>query len=249
MDSNKNNTNIIEKEENEFDIRDIANYLLGKLWIILLATLCFVIVAIIFTSTITPKYQSESELFITNSQESSLTSSQAVSDWTIGRQLAVTSPELVTEKFCNTVADKLNADPQFVSTFGPINGAVLLSYLNVTSNEDTCIVTFTVTTDKPELSKVLANEVAASFEAYIQAFMKSESIRTVQSNDGKASNKPSNISLGRNVVLAGVAGALLACVVLIIVFMFDDKIKTPDDIDRYLNLSVLGVIPEIDTEG
>jgi capsular polysaccharide biosynthesis protein len=30
--------------------------------------------------------------------------------------------------------------------------------------------------------------------------------------------------------------------------MFDDKIKTADDIERYLKISVLGVIPEIDVE-
>ncbi len=274
MDSN-NNVNV--KEENELDIRDIANYLLGKLWIIILAMVCFAVVAIIFTSTITPKYTSRATMFITNTQDSS-SSSQTMSDWNVGKQLAITSPELIDERFCARVFDDLisarnvageagDKSRAFISFFIPAGveipfeeneaeykafilnyGKRLLPYISVTSDDDTCIVTFTVTTTNAQMSALIATSAADKFGDYINDFMASDSIRTVTAKEGAVSSAPSNVNYGRNTILAAVVGAVLAAVVLIVVFMFDDKIKTPDDIDRYLGLSVLGVIPEIDVE-
>ncbi len=253
MDSN----NVNVKEERDFDIRDVGNYLLGKIWIVILALVCFAIAAIIYTSTITPMYTSNSTLFIINAQDNTVSSSQMVSDWTVGRQLAVTSPELVTKEFCDDVAKNLNESPAFQDFYckdaqgnviRQIKGSDIYPYLKVTSDEETCIVTFTVTTTHPELSKYIANEVARSFGEQVQDFMDIKTIRTKQAKFAEASASPSNIHTARNAVIAAFVGAVLACAALVVVFMFDDKIKTPDDIDRYLGLSVLGVIPEIDTE-
>ena len=273
MDSNNN---VQVKEENELDIRDVANYLLGKLWIIILAMVCFAVVAIIFTSTITPKFTSQATMFITNTQDSG--SSQTMSDWNVGKQLAITSPELIDERFCARVFEDLisarnvegvagEKSRAFINYFIPgveipfeeneleyktfllTQGKKLLPLISVTSDDDTCIVTFKVTTTNNQMSALIATSAADMFGDYINDFMASDSIRTVTAKEGSVSSAPSNINYGRNTVLATVVGAVLAAIILIIVFMFDDKIKTPDDIDRYLGLSVLGVIPEIDVEG
>lgn len=244
MDSTNTNT---KEQENGLDIRDVANFIFGKIWIVILAMACAAVVAIIFTSTITPTYKSRSTLFITNTQDS-ISSSQTVSDWTIGRQLATTSPELVTEVFCDKVAEKLNQDLTFVAKYGEITGKRLLSYINVSSDAETCMVTFTVTTTNPEYSKILADEVTSYFGVYINDFMKSDSIRTMQAKLGEVNPNPSNIHTVRNAALAAIIGAVVAAAILVIIFMFDDKIKTADDIERYLKVSVLGVIPEIDVE-
>jgi capsular polysaccharide biosynthesis protein len=110
------------------------------------------------------------------------------------------------------------------------------------------MVTFTVTTTNPEYSKILADEVTSYFGVYINDFMKSDSIRTMQAKLGEVNPNPSNIHTVRNAALAAIIGAIVAAAILVIIFMFDDKIKTADDIERYLKVSVLGVIPEIDVE-
>jgi capsular polysaccharide biosynthesis protein len=78
--------------------------------------------------------------------------------------------------------------------------------------------------------------------------MQLDTIRTEQVEHATTSATPSNIHTARNAIIAALVGGILACAALVIIFIFDDKIKTPDDIDRYLGLGVLGVIPEIDTE-
>ena len=254
-------TNKLNKaEERDFDIRDVANYLLGKFWIIVLAVVCFAVAAIIYTSTITPKYTSNSSLFIINAQDGTVSSSQISSNINVGKQLAVTSPELVTLQFCYNVAQNLNMDPNFTKTFTPFDLKIsdsgnysadiynLYNSIKVSSDEETCIVTFTVTTVNAYRSKLIADEVARSFGSHIQTFMDLDTIRTVQAKYATANSTPSNIHTARNAIIAALVGGILACAALVIIFIFDDKIKTPDDIDRYLALGVLGVIPEIDTE-
>lgn len=43
-------------------------------------------------------------------------------------------------------------------------------------------------------------------------------------------------------------GFVFTCLVLFVIFYFDDKIKTADDVEKYLGLTVLGVIPNISKE-
>ena len=41
----------------------------------------------------------------------------------------------------------------------------------------------------------------------------------------------------------GLLGILLAAAVVIIVYLTNDTVKTPEDVEKYLGLSVLGTIP------
>ena len=48
--------------------------------------------------------------------------------------------------------------------------------------------------------------------------------------------------------LSAVIAIIVVCAILLAFYIFDDKIKTPDDIEKHLGLSVLGEIPEIEDE-
>lgn len=280
MDSNNNAT---PQKNAEIDIRDIAGYLFGKLWIIALVILCFAIIAFLWTTFfVTKQYTSTTDLFIINTSPNQNTSnnSPSTSDWSIGKQLTKTSKELITGDYCNRVAELLkNHDPSkpvaegevdlskvlnngsimpegstFSNFFAPvlpesgISGAYIRSCIKVTSDEETCIVSVTATTGNKRLSAAISNAVMALFGDYINEFMKVDSIVTTISKSGSVPGGASNANATRNAVVFGAVGAVLVCAVLVIIFIFDDKIKTPDDIEKQLGLSVLGAIPEIDEE-
>lgn len=250
MDST-NNTNV--NEEKSFDIRDVANYLLGKFWIILLAMVCFAVAAIIYTSTITPLYTSKSTVFILY-QGTTVNSSQLQSDLNAGNLLTTASPHLVTKEYCGKVAENVSNNTSFT-----VDKDFVYSCLKVTPDEETSVVTFEATTTNAQLSYHIADWAAKGFEEQLKTFIPSAEtdpnnpnqvspLKANQANPPEVASEPSNIHTARNALLAAAIGAVLSCAVLIVIFMFDDKIKTPDDIDRYLSLNVLGVIPEIDTE-
>ena len=60
---------------------------------------------------------------------------------------------------------------------------------------------------------------------------------------GSIGTTPSNINLKMSMFLAAFAGALVCTLIVIVRTLMDDKIKTPDDVERYIGLSVLGTTP------
>ena len=274
MDSN----NATNKNTTELDIRDIVNFLLTKVWIIALVVLSFAIMAFLWTTFfVTKQYTSTTELFIINAAPAT-DNTEWAKGWSIGKQLTITSKELITGDYCDVVAEKLNAhDPNkpvaegefdlssvlndgkimpenstFMNFFGSvigsdkITGSYIRSHIKVTSDDETCIVSLTATTENARLSAALSIAVMKLFGEYINDFMTVDSIKTMVSSSGKVPSSASNANATRNAVLFAAVGAVLICAILVVIFIFDDKIKTPDDIEKQLGLSVLGAIPEID---
>ena len=65
-------------------------------------------------------------------------------------------------------------------------------------------------------------------------------------NKAEAANAPENPSSPhkfRDTVIGGVAGVVIVSAIIIAVHLMDNTIKTSDDIEKYLGLSALGVIP------
>lgn len=290
MDSNNNATT----KNSNIDIRDVANFLLGKIWIIALVVLCFAIIAFLWTNFfVQDVYTSTTEMFIISNVENidysgtgSESATNVAQNWSIGKQLTKTSSELIMGDYCDYVALWLNKhDPtkagtsqnkaltavlnqkdeddllplragvSFYEFFGKekISGAQIRSMLDVSSDDETCIVTVTASAPDPTLSCVISNAVVALFEDYINDFMRGDDVndttdyvRTTPTSSGKVPTSPSNANSTRNAIIFGVIGAILICAILVIIFIFDDKIKTPDDIEKQLGLSVLGAIPEIE---
>ena len=71
--------------------------------------------------------------------------------------------------------------------------------------------------------------------------MKIDAVKTVEEAD--LPTHPSSPSVFRNTLLGGVLGIILAMGVIILIYILDDTIKTPEDVENYLGLNVLTSIP------
>jgi capsular polysaccharide biosynthesis protein len=47
----------------------------------------------------------------------------------------------------------------------------------------------------------------------------------------------------RNTIIGGLIGAFIAAGIIIVLHLMDDTIKTSEDIEKYLGISTLGLIP------
>lgn len=56
---------------------------------------------------------------------------------------------------------------------------------------------------------------------------------------------PSSPNLKKNVLLGAVAGVVLSATVIIVLHLMNDTIRTGEDVERYLDVSLMGVIPEM----
>ena len=71
-----------------------------------------------------------------------------------------------------------------------------------------------------------------------------DSVKTVE--EANLPDHPSSPSVMRNTLIGAILGILISAGIIILIFMLDDTVKTPDDVETYLGLNVLASIPVYD---
>ena len=111
-----------------------------------------------------------------------------------------------------------------------------------TSNpENTRILEVTVESDSPENAKRIVDALCEIGQEKIAEAMGFQQVNLYEY--GTLSSKPCNTTSMTTYLLAGVIAAILVYSAFLIVFLLDDRIRTEEDIERYLGLSILGNIP------
>ena len=116
--------------------------------------------------------------------------------------------------------------------------------ISVNVPTDTRIVTITVEDSSPELAQAIADSIRNSASAHISAVMNTEAVNVVEEADLPL--QPSSPKVFKNTAIGGAVGSFFAIVIVILIYIMDDTIKNPDDIEHYLKVSVLGSIPYVD---
>ena len=80
-----------------------------------------------------------------------------------------------------------------------------------------------------------------SVSIQITEIMDADAVNTVE--EGNLPTSPSSPSIPRNIAIGALLGLLLAMGVITLIFILDDTIKTPDDVEHYLGLNTLTSIP------
>lgn len=224
-------TNQLQNDEVEIDLKEIFFVLLHKLWIIVLAMVVCAGVAGIFTKTmITPQFQSSSMLYILTKS----TSITSLADIQMGSQLTKDYSILVESRpVLEEVIKNLKLDLKYED---------LLKKIEISNPADTRIITITVTDPDPKMAKTITDEVAEVASDRIADIMKQEDKPSIVEKGHIAETK-SSPSTVKNCAIAGLLGAVVAAFIIILIFMMDDTIKTADDIEKYLGITTLGTIP------
>lgn len=108
--------------------------------------------------------------------------------------------------------------------------------------------TVTATTTNKYLSCIIANAVTTLYEEYVKSEIvpKGTNISTDIFKSGTTQDNASNKNFPKNLAIAVAIGFVVTCAVLFMIFFFDDKIKTPDDIEKHLEINILGAIPDFE---
>ena len=113
--------------------------------------------------------------------------------------------------------------------------------VNVQTPADTRIVTITVTNHDPALAQKLADDIRKRSGELIIKTMQIDAVNTYEK--ANYPDRKSAPSCGRWAVVAALIGALAVSAVVIARYLLDDTIKTSDDVEKYLGLSNLALIP------
>lgn len=223
------------EEEIEIDLRELLQVLISRIWLILLAGIVFAgATGVICKFIMTPIYSSTTQLCIL----SNTNSIASLSDLAIGTQLTqdyivVTQSRPVVEG----VIKNLDLDMTYEE---------LLSVTTVANPSDTRILTITVTNPDPYLAKQIVDQYAEISRHRIAELMDINEPGIIE--EGHVAEKKTSPRTTRNAMVAGVIGVLLASALFIIRYLMDDTIKSSEDIERYLGLNTIGILP-IDESG
>lgn len=181
---------------------------------------------------ITPLYKATAKMYINSSSNSVVN----VADLQISNQLRGDYKELLTSRqLLESVINKLELE----YTPRQLNGM-----LSIDNPTDTRIITATVTSPIPQQAADIANELVNQSKDFLPEIMKSEEPSIYES--AIVPERKSSPSYSRNTMIGGFMGAFLYCAYLIIRYLMNDTIVTPDDTMKYLGMQPLAVIPEGD---
>lgn len=176
-----------------------------------------------------PTYEATSQLYVLTQQSSAIN----LSDLQIGSQLTGDYMQVFTTwEVHEMVLQELKLD----YTYKELN-----KMIKVTNPSNTRILHITITSHDAREAARMANTYARLASQYISEVMLTDA-PTILS---EALEPTERISPRRtlNTVLGFIAGAMLACVVIVVQFIMDDKIKTSDDIRKYTGMSTLAIVP------
>ena len=217
-------------EETEIDLVEVFHALVAKIWlIILLAALGFGMMVGYTMLFVKPTYSSSSTIYIL-SKSTSITS---LADFQIGTQLTQDYKVIITSRpVLESVIENLGLTETYESLKGKIS---------VNNPDNTRFLELTVKDTDAYLAKKIVDELTNVSVAKTAEVMETDPPNIM--DYGQVADKPIAPSMKKNGIIGGLLGLVLACAIIILQYMMNDSIKTGEDVERYLNLNVLGMIP------
>ena len=205
------------------------------LWIIV-----SVIVIIIVGNTYTivtrvPMYRSDTTIVLVSENQNESYNSTELQ---LNKNLVGTYSEIIkSRRVLEPVIENLGLD----YSYGELKSNVTVS--SVTNAE---IIRISVGDKNAQIATSIANEIANVFSTEVQKIYKLNNVSVV---DKAVDNiKPYNVNyIKDNIIYIGI-GIMLSCGIIFIKFYFDTTIKTGEEIENKLGLTVLGIVPNVEKE-
>ena len=215
----------------EIDLVELLGVILHNLWIIIVSGVIVAAVALLVSYfIITPKYESVTKIYViskTNADTMTYSDLQAGSTLTKDYKELVKSRPVLEEVIAETGIDVELKD--------------LEEQITVEVPTDTRIVSITVEDKDPYEARIIADSVRIAASKHIQEVMNTEAVNVVE--EASLPIEKSSPSILMNTAIGYAVGLFLAIAIVIINYIMDDTIKTPDDVEKFLGVSVLGSIP------
>lgn len=226
--------NKFQNEEEEIDLGELAGALLKKWWMILAAAMVGMAAAVLVTALlISPRYESSAMLYIL----SKTTSVTSLADLQLGSELTADFEVIAKSKpVLDAAAEKILAEAGKEFTREDLE-----EMITVSNQADTRILVITAAGESPTDACLVANAVSQATAEQMAYIMKSDPPTTVE--EAEVSEEPVSPSLIKNGLLGFAAGFLLLSAVLAAQFLINDRIRTEEDVERYLGAPVLAAIP------
>ncbi len=222
-------------EETTVDLHEIYDVIRKRIWIIVVITLTAAFISgILSFFVIKPVYEARTSVIVGRMLDSE-DSRMQYNDVMMYQNLIKTYVEIAKSRtVCQNTIDKLGMD---------IKAEELLNFITVSPVPDTQMINIKVLNKDANQAADIANTITEIFikEARVQFPGGSVSIM----DKAVVPEYPSKPNKKLNVAAAFLLGLMMSIVVVFLVEYLDKTIKNENDVEKYINLPVIGMIPKI----
>lgn len=222
----KNNTRIVT-------LMELWDLLVQRLWVMVLVAAIaagglFLANKVVYV----PEYASTATLYVLRQDKDT---SNSDSDFSLALKVVNDCDYLLRSR---SVLDEAIQDLNLDITYQSLRKRVSIS-----NPDNTRILEVTVVADSPEQAKKIVDEICEVGQEKITEAMGFQQVRPYEY--GTMDQAPCNKTASTTYLLVVVLAAIFTYFVFLMIFLLDDRIRTEEDIERYLGLSVLGEIPNV----
>ena len=227
----------------ELDLKQVFKIFWNKRLHIITIVLLFLIIGSVYSfAFVKPKYKAYTTLVLAQSDvmvpEGDKAQGITSSELTLNQKLVPTYSELVkTKNVLREVIRELRLK---------VSEEELRKNVTVNLVEDTELIKITVTSKNALDAKNIANKIAEIFSDRVREIYKINNITIVDEAEEPAS--PYNINHVKDILIFMAAGLVLAIVYVLLANLLDTTVKSAEDIEKELEVSVLASIPTIKDE-
>lgn len=220
----------------EIDLQELFGIVLHHLWLIILSGIVAGTIGFCVSFfLLTPQYESTTKIYILTKQNSNTVT---YSDMQLGTQLTKDYTELIKTR---DVLERVIINCGLQESYEKFADRVKVSAIS-----DTRIVSITVRDADPAMAQQIAGEICKEAAEHIKNVTDIEAVNVAE--EANLPLKPADPSIPKWTVIGALLGMLLAGGIVVLRFLLDDTVKTSEDVERYLGLSTLAMIPIIDEE-
>lgn len=223
--------------EETLNLEDILDVIKKNIVLIISLTLLFGALAGFATAFLmTPQYEANTQILVTQSQES---------EGTVESQEIQASLQLV-----NTYGDIINSpavlDDVITNLELDRTTSVLSDQITVNNQEQSQVINVTVTDEVPENAEIIANEVANVFQERVTEVMNVDNVSILAPADIGDDPSPVSPQPLINIAIGLILGALLGLGIAFLRAFMDKRVKTEEEVEKQLELPVLGTVAKFD---
>ncbi|MCQ2432215.1 MAG: Wzz/FepE/Etk N-terminal domain-containing protein [Clostridia bacterium] len=224
----------IRNDETEIDLLELAKALWQKAWIIAIASVACALLTLLYSAfMITPKYQAKTLLYVNNAAQST-SGNITSSDINASKSLVSTYGVILTSE---TTMDAVAEKTGLPYSTGELKKMVATASVNTTE-----VLQVTVTCSSPEHAERIANAIVEILPGRITEILEGSSVRVVEYAKVPKNRVSPNIS--KNTMLGFLAGFVLSCAVICVIYLLDDTIHNEEYLSKYSDIPVLAAIPD-----
>lgn len=226
--------------EESISLKELFQVLKKRLGMIIALSLVAAVISGIFTVfVVTPEYAVSTQ-FLVSQRDTDQTETIQSADIRTNLELINTYNVIIkSSRILENVRDELNLD---------LSATALSNKISVTNENQSQVVTVQVTDTDPFRAERIANTTVSVFQEEIFVLMNVDNVNVLNLADAGTNPQPVSPNLTMNIAIAFVLGAMIGVGISFLLEYLDTTIKTEEDIENILGISVIGTVSHIGEE-